>query len=155
MRLIVDSNIVFSIIVSGKKSKAFRLLTRYDFELFIPEEILFEFRKHAQKLKKNREEFEHRTLLAFSLLHLIPKEFYKDKIREAYEIAKCFDKSDTPFIALAMKLKIPLWTGDKDMIEYSFKSGLYTALDTKAIEELLEGRTLNQVIANLRNRIYI
>lgn len=66
-----------------------------------------------------------------------------------------FDKSDTPFTALTMKLKIPLWTGDKDMIEYSFKSGLYTALDTKAIEELPEGRTLNQVIANLRNRIYI
>lgn len=44
---IVDGNIVFSTIISGKESKAFRLPTIYDFELFISEEILFEFRKHA------------------------------------------------------------------------------------------------------------
>ena len=108
MNVVVDSNILFSIIVSGRKSKAFRLLEEHEITLFAPEEIIFEFRRHTCKLKKFAKDFEYRTFLAFSLVQILPLEFYSDKIKEAYEVASKFDEKDTPFIALAMKLNVPI-----------------------------------------------
>jgi predicted nucleic acid-binding protein len=33
------------------------------------------------------------------------------------------DVKDTPFIALALKLNIPIWAEDKKMIEFGLKTG--------------------------------
>jgi len=49
-------------------------------------------------------------------LIVVPSYVYTDKITEAYEIAGGFDEKDTPFIALALKFGIPVWTRDKGMI---------------------------------------
>jgi len=81
MKLIVDSNVLFSIIISGKHSKAFQILKDADITLFTPEESILEFRAHKQKLKKLSKDFEYRTFLVFSLVQVIPLEFYSDKIR--------------------------------------------------------------------------
>tara|TARA_R110002096_G_C14392562_1_gene706660 strand:+ start:252 stop:440 length:189 start_codon:yes stop_codon:yes gene_type:complete len=35
---------------------------------------------------------------------------------QAAELTKGVDESDTPFVALAMELNVPLWTGDKKLI---------------------------------------
>ena len=45
-----------------------------------------------------------------------------------------------PFIALALKLSIPIWTGDKKVIEFGLKTENYAALDIKAVEDLIERR---------------
>ncbi len=153
MHLVVDSNILFSIIISGEKSKAFKVIKKYSVDLFFPEEGLLEFKEHKNKLKTK--EFEFRMFLAFSLIHIIPQEFYLDKIREAYEIARNFDEDDTPFIALALKLNIPVWTNDKDFIIYGLRSGKFLALDTDAVEELLKSKSLDEVKENLRKRYQI
>jgi len=67
-------------------------------------------------LKKYSKEFELKSFLAFSLIHVIPSEIYEDKISEAYNMAKQFDEKDTPFIALALKLNIPIWTNDSKIL---------------------------------------
>ncbi len=41
--------------------------------------------------------------------------FYEDKLRDAYAVAREFVPKDTPFIALALKLNVPIWTEDKDI----------------------------------------
>jgi len=52
MRLVVDSNIVFTIIIAGDKSKAFKIIRDCDLTLYFPEDGLLEFKKHKNKLKK-------------------------------------------------------------------------------------------------------
>ncbi|RLF92059.1 hypothetical protein DRN82_00810 [Thermococci archaeon] len=153
MNVVVDSNILFSIIVSGRKSKAFRLLEEHEITLFAPEEIIFEFRRHTCKLKKFAKDFEYRTFLAFSLVQILPLEFYSDKIKEAYEVASKFDEKDTPFIALAMKLNVPIWTGDRKMLLASLSSKKFVALDTLALESLLAGKSLEEVLKDMESRL--
>ncbi len=86
---------------------------------------------------------------------MIPEFYYKDKLNEAYEIAKNFDVKDSPFIALALKLNIPIWTNDRDFIIYGLKSEKFLALDTKAVEELLKGKSLDEIKKELRKRYQI
>ena len=86
-------------------------------------------------MKKYSKEFELKSFLAFSLIHVIPSEIYEDKIPEAYNIAKQFDEKDTPFIALALKL----------IIEYGLKTNEYLALDSESLEDLLKGTDIDVV----------
>ena len=152
MNFVIDSNIVFSIIISGRKSKAYNIISKHDLELYFPEDGIEEFRKHKEKLSEYSDEFELRAFLTFALLRVIPRDLYEDKIPEAYELAKQFDEKDTPFIALALKLNALIWTGDKNMIIHSLRTRKYIALDTQAIEELIKGKSLEEVVKNLKKR---
>jgi len=67
-------------------------------------------------------------------------------------LAEQFDVKDAPFVALALKLSIPIWTGDKKMIEFGLKTENYAALDTKAVEDLIEGKSLEDVLNDLKKR---
>jgi predicted nucleic acid-binding protein len=154
MRFVVDSNVVFTIIIAGDKSKAFSIIRDYDLTLYFLEDGLLEFKKHKDKLKKYSKEFELRSFLALSLIHVIPSEIYEDKIPEAYSIAKQFDEKDTPFIALALKLNIPIWTNDKRMIEYGLKTDKFLALDSQALEDLLKGCSVDEIRQKLRGRYF-
>ena len=88
-----------------------------------------------------------------AIINFVSETHYADKLRDAYEIAKDFDEDDTPFIALALKLGIPIWTNDKKMIIHGLKSGKYLALDTKAVEDLIVGESLERVKEDLRKRV--
>ena len=154
--LVIDSNIIFSIVVAGKRARAYKIIARHrDLELYSPEEVLLEFRMHARKLEKGaRIEFWSKVLLAFSLVRIVPREIYEDIMKEAYSIASSFDPKDTPFIALSLKLDLPIWTEDKNLLRASFTSGKYIALDTEALEELLEGTPLGLIRRKLYSRLY-
>ncbi len=55
------------------------------------EEAPVEFHMHVEKLKKYAiKEFEAKAMLAFALVHIVPGMLYRDKLREAYMIAKAF-----------------------------------------------------------------
>jgi len=132
IKLVVDSNIVFSSLIKGKKSEVLRkiIFLSSKIKLIAPEELLFE-----------PEEVEEVLYILFTQINVIPRGFYKNEISEAYSVAKQFDEKDTPFVALALKLKAPIWTEDKKMIIYGLRSGKYLALDTKAVEELINYNT--------------
>ena len=85
-------------------------------------------------------------------LIVLPEYFYKDVVKLAKEIAKNFDEKDIPFIALALKFNIPIWSGDKDMIIYGLKTNKYLAIDTKALKDLLEGKPLEEIKEDLKKR---
>jgi len=61
MNFVVDSNILFSIVISGEKSKAFKLVENSELELYFPEEGILELRSHKRKLSKYSNEFELRV----------------------------------------------------------------------------------------------
>jgi len=92
-------------------------------------------------------------MFAFKLVNIVPREFYEEKLKEAYAIAEKFDPKGTPFIALALKLNIPVWTEDKDLVKNSFQTRKYVALDTIAVEEILLGKTTEEALQNLMKRL--
>jgi len=152
--LVLDSNILFTIIIAGKRSKAYHVIEKYELDLFMPEEALLEFHRHVEKLRRHAiKDFETKVMLAFMLVHVVPRELYEDKLRDAYTIARTFDPKDTPFIALSLKLNVPIWTEDKDIIKYGIQTQRYVALDTVAIEKLLSGRSLKDVLQDLASRL--
>ncbi len=152
--LILDSNILFTIVIAGSRSRAHRIVEEYELRLFMPEEALIEFHRHAEKLKRHAvKDFETKVMLAFTLVHIVPRELYEDKLRDAYSIAGRFDPKDTPFIALALKLDVPIWTEDKDIIKHGIQTQKYIALDTAAVEKLLSGKSLEDVLQDLISRL--
>jgi len=152
--LVLDSNILFTIIIAGKRSKAYHVIEKYELDLFMPEEALLEFHRHVEKLRRHAiKDFETKVMLAFMLVHVVPRELYEDKLRDAYTIARTFDPKDTPFIALSLKLNVPIWTEDKDVIKYGIQTRRYIALDTIAVEKLLSGKSLENVLQDLALRL--
>jgi len=152
--LVLDSNILFTIVIAGNRSRAHRIVEEYELHLFMPEEALIEFHRHVKKLKRHAvKDFETKVMLAFMLVHVVPRELYEDKLRDAYSIAGRFDPKDTPFIALALKLGVPIWTEDKDIIKYGIQTQKYIALDTAAVEKLLSGKSLEVVLQDLISRL--
>ena len=89
----------------------------------------------------------------FPLADIIPLEIYYDSLQEALDIAKHFDEKDAPFIALALKLNLPIWTEDREMLKFSFKTGKYIAFEAKAIEDLLKGKETRDVLVYLKKRL--
>jgi len=152
--LVLDSNILFTIIIAGGRSRAYQIIERHELDLFMPEEALAEFHRHAEKLRRYAiKDFEAKVMLAFMLVHIVPRELYEDRLREAYTIAREFDPKDTPFIALTLKLNVPIWTEDRDIIKYGIQTRRYVALDTAAIEKLLSGKGIEDVLRDLTSRL--
>ncbi len=154
--LIVDSNILFSYFLLSDRVR--RLIESEDVVVYSPDWALYEINKYfgdvivkkAEKKGISREELELLIMEAMEKIIVVPKAVYMDKFDIAYNIAKNFDVKDTPFVALALKLKIPIWTNDKDFIKYAIKSGKFLALNTEAIEDLLKGKSLNDI----KNKIF-
>ncbi|MCD6114586.1 MAG: hypothetical protein J7J78_04745 [Thermoprotei archaeon] len=152
--LVLDSNILFTIIIAGKRSKAYHVIVKYELDLFMPEVALLKFHRLVEKLRRHAvKDFETKVMLAFMLVHVVPRELYEDKLRDAYTIAGRFDPKDTPFIALSLKLSVPIWTEDKDIIKYGIQTRRYIALDTIAVEKLLSGKSLENVLQDLALRL--
>ena len=156
--LVVNSNILFSYFVFSEKIE--NIILSSNVILYTPDWAIYELNKYfsdriAKRVEKkgiSKEELELIVLDVMQRLIVIPKALYIDKWEEAVRIAGQFDEKDTPFIALATKLGIPLWTGDKKMIIYGLKSGKYLTLDTKAVEELIKGKQLEEALENLKKR---
>lgn len=135
IRVIVDSNVVFSFIIKGRSSAYMDIFSKNNLEMYAPEDILYEFGKYSEELKSKSEEFEETVFLVFSFIRIIPKEVYLDAIEKAQNICTKFDEKDSPFIGLALKLKIPIWTNDKGILK---NEGEYQTVTTAALKELLK-----------------
>ena len=158
MKLVVDTNIVFSALLHKRRIHDL-LFYNPELELYTPELLHQELRKHQEKLarltKLTREET--RTLIEEILpgrITTIPTKEYKKELLEAMKIAGKVDPADAPFIALAMHLKIPLWTGDKAILELAAKTDYkyYIAVDTEGVELLLEGTPLEKVKERMKQK---
>ena len=112
MRLVVDTNILYTFF--WEKSFARKALLKPGLELFSPELALKEINMHeADILKKtntSQKEFinlRHELAIA---VEFIPLEEYKKFIKAALDISP--DQNDADFFALALRLKLPIWSND-------------------------------------------
>ena len=138
VKIIIDTNKIISIAL---KNGAIR-------RVFLFENIsIYSIDYSLEEIKENIGIISKR--FSVSLFNKLLKELIIPKIniisineiteynKEAKHIAVNFDIDDWPFIASALKLKLPIWTNDKDMIRYSIESCKYLAIDTETLLKAL------------------
>ena len=142
MKIVVDTNIIFSGLISPNGTISDLLLNSSNaFDFYSPTNLLDELENHKKKLLKISElsekelDFLQRNL--FKKIDLIDLEsIRKSTWQKAFELTKNVDEFDTPFIALALELDSPLWTGDKKLIKGLNKKGVDWILTTDIITEI-------------------
>jgi len=117
MDLVVDANILFAALI--KRGITSELLFRNDLHLYAPEFIFIEFEKYRELIKKKTErtdgEFDELLELFQRRIMLVPFEEIKPFIEKAKAISP--DVKDVPYIALALKLNIAVWSNDGSLKE--------------------------------------
>ena len=142
MKIVVDTNIIFSALLSPDGKISDLLINSHStFEFFSPMYILDELEKHKLKLKKisgfDESEINFLQRQIFRKVDLIDLEIITETIWEkAVYLTYDVDEFDTPFIALALELKSALWTGDKKLINGLSKKGVDWIFTTDIINKI-------------------
>jgi len=118
-----------------------RIILHPAVELYAPSYVLEEIEEHKEEILRKVPGRLYRLMMSELKRKLIivgTEEFMRFQ-EEAKHIAKEFDIDDWPFIALALKLGIPIWTNDKDLIKQGVKSCKYLPVDTIVLLKSLKG----------------
>lgn len=123
MRIVVDTNIVFSAILNtNSRMGSILLQPQSKLNFYTTDQLLTEIEKHRNKLKKltSLSDVELSQLISITIrqikfinARLIPGGIYQ----QAELLTDNIDVDDTEFVALAEHLKAKLWTGDKVLIK--------------------------------------
>jgi predicted nucleic acid-binding protein len=129
MDLVVDANILFSALI--KESVTSELLFRNDSHLYAPEFIFTEFEKYRELIKRkterNDEDFDNLLALFERRITLVPLEEIIHFVENAKKISP--DIKDVPYVALALKLNIAIWSNDKELKEKQNTISIYSTFD--------------------------
>lgn len=144
MKIVVDTNIIFSALLSSNNTIG-NLLFNSDkhFEFYTCTYMRFEIQKHWERLikisKLSSEELQISYIQILLKLNFINEEIIPEKIWLISEkITQNIDVDDSDFVALTKFLKATLWTGDKTLQNGLKKNGFKKVLNTS---ELLALRT--------------
>lgn len=143
MKIVVDTNIVFSAILNSDSKIGDLILNsgRY-IDFYSTEYLRYEIRNHYDKLSK---------ISKMSINKIVETEYYitkgihfisEDQIAKstwvsAYNLVKDVDIYDIAFVALSKHLRYKLWTGDNVLIRGLNKRGFKNIIST---DELLAYR---------------
>ena len=132
MKIVIDSNIIFSAIISpwGKTAE---LIFLKDFEFFSARTLEKELLEHKNELLKkstlSENEFELLREILLNKITFFEEEDLHDYILKAKEI--CPDKDDVAFFAVCLLKNLPLWSNDKKLKNQ-------TVVQVISIEELVK-----------------
>ncbi|MGN6802933.1 MAG: PIN domain-containing protein [Ginsengibacter sp.] len=122
MRIVVDTNIIFSAILNTNSNISQIILQpRTPLNFYSTEQLKHELIEHWEKLKDISQyselELHQASILIISKVRFINVEFIpKDLLSKAEEITRDIDIDDTEFVALTEHIKGKLWTGDKALV---------------------------------------
>ena len=124
MEIIVDVNVVISSLLS--KGEAFKVFAKnyafHKFDFIAPEFLLTELNKHktelAKKSKLNQNEFDDVLEFIIEQITFISESQFEDCLEKAKESLSEHLK-DVQYLALAIKLNCPIFSGDKRLKELS------------------------------------
>lgn len=136
MQFVVDANILFAALI--KDSVTIEILVEEFVDYYTPEWILEEFYKNKDEIlaKSDRtlDEFEKIFEYLKQRITIVPKDDYQEFLDFAEKIAP--HEKDAPYLALALKLKIPVWSNDRNLKEKQNQVKVYNT------REILEGGLL-------------
>ncbi|MGB9760015.1 MAG: PIN domain-containing protein [Thermoproteota archaeon] len=153
MKLIVDTNKIIACLL--KDGMVRRILFLPSLELYTVRYVFDEIEEYKNELLLKVSKASYELLLLKVKMKTKSIGFSLDDkslLQIAKEIASKFDIDDYPLIALALKLNIPIWTNDKGIIKHSLETEKYLALDTGAVEDLISGKSLEELKENMKKR---
>lgn len=116
MKIVFDSNIIFSSLMRGK---TFYMDILSQNEVYAPDFLFEEINEYESKIIEKtplKEDFYDYAQDIFKYLKIIPKIAIRPETwQKAFNLCKDVDEKDTPFLALALELKLPLITRDKKL----------------------------------------
>ena len=136
MNIVVDTNIVFSALISSSTTIPDIIIAPFSHFRFYTSEYLFkELEKHKQKLLKvsklteqeiNKAKTELFKYISSISLEIIPQEIWQEAEALTFDI----DPDDISFVALSIFLDAYLWTGDKVLYNGLINKGFNKVLLT-------------------------
>jgi putative PIN family toxin of toxin-antitoxin system len=139
MNVVVDTNIIFSALISAKSIIPEIIFAPYNNFRFYTSEYLFdELEEHKSKLQKasklTEKEINKAKVELFKYINIISLEIIPIAIwQQAKDLTFDIDPDDIPFVALSIYLDAYLWTGDKT---------LYNGLQDKGFNKILLTSTM-------------
>ena len=115
MRLVIDTNIIFSALIKDSITRRIILISNFDF--FIPEYVFIELQKHSQEILK-KSGYDHDDLnsmldVLIGNINVVPQDEFINHIPKAFRIMKDIDENDTSFLALAFMINGDgIWSND-------------------------------------------
>ena len=136
MKIIIDSNILFSALIRDSFTR--RLILEYEEQFLFPEFIFEEMEKHKEELFRKSgmttEDLNKLLQLIIKKILIVPNSILIPYRKEALEIIKEIDIDDVLFIACALAYPNSiLWSNDKDLK----KQNKVTVLSTAEIIKVL------------------
>ena len=147
MRVIVDTNIVFSAILnSSSKIGKVLLQSKGYFQFYSCDYLRTEINRHRNRLLKltklSKDELAELESLVIHNITFIDERLLPQALLKQTEILlKSIDPNDTPFVALTKHLEGKLWTGDMQ---------LYNGLKTKRFKDILTTAELSLLLDDLQ-----
>ena len=123
MNLVVDTNIIFSAIISDKGKIGELLLNKpFDLNFFSPTFLLDELDNHSKRIlsitKYSEEEYlQIKSFVTKNIEFIDPDNVSKNDWEKSYELTEDVDEDDASFVALSLQTNALLWTGDKKLIK--------------------------------------
>lgn len=117
MKIVIDTNIVVSLLISP--GKPLDLFFNEELDLFAPKLLFIEIEQNKEEIiRKSRcdeEEIETLLRLIRQRINVVPEEEFVSLIDLA--VKNCPDPKDITYFALALYLKCPLWSNEKKLKE--------------------------------------
>lgn len=140
MDLVIDANILFAALI--KANTTHKLLLDSPFNFYTSEVLFQEFEKYkdviVRKTDISDEEFERALNIFRNKISTIPNSeaaAYRDQAKEISP-----DEGDTPYLAVALKLNISIWSNDKAIKEKQDRVKVYNTEEIIKIQENLSNR---------------
>ncbi|MDT3739726.1 MAG: PIN domain-containing protein [Candidatus Kapabacteria bacterium] len=143
MKVVVDTNIVFSAILNSNSNIGNILLNSSNkIEFYSVNFLKSEINKHIDKIskitKRNFEEINEITVMIYPFITFISEELIpKQYLKQADKLTKDIDFDDVLFIALSLYFECPVWTGDKALINKLNKKGFNNFVNIQMLNEYL------------------
>jgi len=115
MRLVIDTNIIFSALIKDSITRRILLTSKFDF--FIPEYVFIETHNHSQEIMRksgyDQDDFNTMVDTLMTNINVVPTDDFKSYIPKAFNIMKDIDENDTSFLALALMINGDgIWSND-------------------------------------------
>lgn len=140
MKLVVDSNIIFSALLS-KDNTSRMVLFSQNIEFFSCNFVMVEIFEHKEKIVRMSQLSNNEIIIQLgrilNRINFVSEETIPKKVfRRAYDLCNNIDEDDTPFVALTVFLDGYLLTGDKKLLKGLKSKGFEKILTLKDILNL-------------------
>ena len=142
MRIVVDTNIVFSALLSSSTMIHEIIISPFSrFHFYTPEYLFEELENHKDKLQKasklTEEEINKAKLKLFKYVNIISLGIIPQKVwLQAEALTFDIDPNDISFVALSIFLNAYLWTGDKVLYQGLINKGFQEVLSTSELRKM-------------------